>query len=49
MQTPTDLKHFKASDYDDPFQLVPAHTAGWLLLTAVVLAMILEPLFRRFG
>lgn len=45
MRTPEDLKHYRAKDYDS-FQLMPAECAGWLLLAAVVLACILEPLFR---
>jgi len=45
MNLPTDMKNYKGSDYDS-FQLMPAECAGWLLLAAVVLACILEPLFR---
>ena len=45
MQLPTDMKGYRAADYDS-FQLMPAECAGWLLLAAVVLACILEPLFR---
>ena len=45
MRTPEDLKHYRAADYDI-FQLIPKNCAGWTLLAAVVLACILEPLFR---
>jgi hypothetical protein len=45
MDLPTDMKDYKGSDYDS-FQLLPSECAGWTLLAAVVLACILEPLFR---
>lgn len=45
MNLPTDMKSYKASDYDS-FQLFSGSAAGWALLAAVVLACILEPLFR---
>lgn len=45
MQLPTDMKNYKGSDYDS-FSLIPANCAGWALLVVVVLACILEPLFR---
>ena len=39
-----DLRHFTPSD--DDFQLIPPHTAGWLIFTMVCLAVILEPVLR---
>ena len=45
MNLPTDMKSYKGSDYDS-FSLIPANCAGWTLLVVVVLACILEPLFR---
>ena len=45
MQLPADMKNYRAEDYDS-FQLMPESCAGWTLLAAVVLACILEPLFR---
>ena len=45
MNLPTDMKSYRAKDYDS-FQLMPAECAGWALLAAVVLACTLEPLFR---
>ena len=45
MQLPTDMKSYKGSNYDS-FSLIPANCAGWALLVVVVLACILEPLFR---
>lgn len=45
MTTPEDLRHFHSEDYDQ-FQMIPPHTAGWIMLAAVALAAILEPLVR---
>ena len=45
MQLPTDMKGYRAKDYDS-FSLIPPNCAGWTLLIVVVLACILEPLFR---
>ena len=46
MRTPEDLRHYRAEDYDDPFSLIPPHTAGWILLALVGIVCILEPAFR---
>lgn len=46
MQTPEDLRHFRAEDYDDPFQIVSRYTAGYVLLGMVVLAVIFAPVMR---
>lgn len=43
MQLPHDMKSYSAPD---AFQLIPAESVGWVLLTVVVLAMILEPVLR---
>jgi len=45
MRTPEDLRHYRAEDCDS-FRLMPKECAGWTLLAAVILACILEPIFR---
>ena len=45
MELPTDMKNYRAEDYDS-FQLIPAHSAGWIILALVALAVIFEPVLR---
>ena len=46
MRTPDDLKHYRAEDCDDPFQIISRYTAGYVLLGMVVLAVIFAPVLR---
>jgi len=45
MELPHDMKNYRAEDYDSS-RLMPSECAGWMLLAAVILACILEPIFR---
>ena len=44
MSLPEDMKNYSADE--DSFQLIPAESAGWILLGLVALACIFEPLVR---
>ena len=37
-----DLRHFKANEQDDPFQLIPSEYAAFALCAGLLIGMLLE-------
>ncbi len=48
MQTPLDLKHYKASDHEPlgSYQLVPPPVAAWALVYGLIVGLILAPFIK---
>ena len=46
MELPQDMKRFDGREWDDSFQLIPPHAAGWVIFGMVCVAAILEPVLR---